>query len=74
MRVRRSRARPPCYHSWIAMRRYCGHVGGATPYQLSHYVSVSVCREWLDYGRVRGIGQWRNSGKGRFTWEEIRCY
>ena len=50
MRVRRSRARPPCYHSWIAMRRYCGHVGGATPYQLSHYVSVSVCREWLDYG------------------------
>ena len=27
--------------------------------------------EWLDYGRFRGIGQWRNSGKGRFTWEEI---
>lgn len=27
-------------------------------------------REWLDYGRLRGIGQWRNSGKGRFTWEE----
>ncbi len=28
-------------------------------------------REWLDYGRLSGIGQWRNSGKGRFTWEEI---
>ena len=28
-------------------------------------------REWLDYGVLRGIGQWRNSGKGRFTWEEI---
>ncbi len=28
-------------------------------------------REWLDYGRLRGIGQWRNSGKGRFTWEEL---
>ena len=28
-------------------------------------------REWLDYGSLRGIGQWRNSGKGRFTWEEI---
>lgn len=28
-------------------------------------------REWLDYGRWSGIGQWRNSGKGRFTWEEI---
>ena len=29
-------------------------------------------REWLDYGALRGLGQWRNSGKGRFTWEEIR--
>ena len=28
-------------------------------------------REWLDYGKYSGIGQWRNSGKGRFTWEEI---
>lgn len=25
--------------------------------------------ECLDYGQLRGIGQWRNSGKGRFTWE-----
>ena len=35
---------------------------------------VDLVREWLNYGRFRGIGQWRNSGKGRFTWEEIRCY
>ncbi len=28
--------------------------------------------EWLDYGRLRGLGQWRNSGKGRFKWEEVR--
>lgn len=28
-------------------------------------------REWLDYGCLSGIGQWRNSGMGRFTWEEI---
>lgn len=28
-------------------------------------------REWLDYGRFSGIGQWRNSGKGRFRWEKI---
>lgn len=28
-------------------------------------------REWLDYGQLRGLGQWRNSGKGRFSWEEI---
>lgn len=25
--------------------------------------------EWLDYGVLRGIGQWRNSGKGRFKYE-----
>ena len=31
----------------------------------------ALVREWLDYGRFSGIGQWRNSGKGRFTWEEI---
>lgn len=30
-----------------------------------------AAREWLDYGELRGIGQWRNSGKGRFVWEEI---
>ena len=29
-------------------------------------------REWLDYGRFSGIGQWRNSGKGRFVWEEVK--
>lgn len=23
-------------------------------------------REWLAYGKLRGLGQWRNSGKGRF--------
>ena len=27
--------------------------------------------EWLDYGLLRGLGQWRNSGMGRFSWEEI---
>ena len=26
--------------------------------------------EWLDYGKYRGLGQWRNSGKGRFVWKE----
>lgn len=33
---------------------------------------VKAVREWLGYGRFSGIGQWRNSGKGRFTWEEVR--
>jgi hypothetical protein len=23
--------------------------------------------EWLEYGQLRGLGQWRNSGAGRFT-------
>lgn len=26
-------------------------------------------REWLEYGRYSGLGQWRNSGKGRFRYE-----
>ena len=32
---------------------------------------MAAVREWLDYGRLRGLGQWRNSGKGKFQWEEI---
>jgi hypothetical protein len=32
----------------------------------AHYKALI---EWLDYGKYSGIGQWRNSGKGRFTWE-----
>ena len=31
----------------------------------------AAVREWLDYGRFSGIGQWRNSGKGRFTYEVL---
>lgn len=25
----------------------------------------------LDYGELKGLGQWRNSGRGSFTWERI---
>ena len=32
---------------------------------------LEVVREWLDYGVLHGTGQWRNSGKGRFVWEEL---
>lgn len=30
---------------------------------------------WLDYGILRGLGQWRNSGMGRFKWRrlQIKC-
>lgn len=27
-----------------------------------------VLRKWFDYGSLRGIGQWRNSGMGRFEY------
>lgn len=32
---------------------------------------MAMVKEWLDYGAYRGIGQWRNSGRGRLIWEEI---
>lgn len=32
---------------------------------------MKLVEEWLDYGRLRGMGQWRNSGKGRFVWEKV---
>ena len=31
-----------------------------------------VVLEWLDYGQFNGLGQWRNSGMGRFTYEVIK--
>lgn len=27
--------------------------------------------KWLDYGKLNGLGQWHNSGKGRFEWRDI---
>lgn len=32
---------------------------------------AAMLLEWLEYGKYKGIGQWRNSGKGRFTFEII---
>ena len=39
--------------------------------QCLHDGHLKVVREWLDYGELNGIGQWHNSGKGRFQWEDI---
>jgi len=39
-----------------------------------HLLDVSLeplVEEWLNYGALRGFGQWRNSGKGRYSWEKI---
>ena len=30
-----------------------------------------LIKEWMEYGKLRGLGQWRNSGKGRFNYEII---
>lgn len=32
---------------------------------------LPMIKECLDYGQLRGLGQWRNSGKGTFTWERV---
>lgn len=32
---------------------------------------MPMVKECLTYGRLRGLCQWRNSGKGTFTWEAI---
>lgn len=29
-------------------------------------------KNWLDYGALRGLGQWRNSGMGRFEWKILK--
>lgn len=31
-----------------------------------------MIEEWLNYGQFNGLGQWRNSGKGAFTWEYVK--
>ena len=37
---------------------------------LYNDLDVDLLLEWLTYGRDHGLGQWRNSGKGRFLVEE----
>lgn len=31
-------------------------------------ISKNLLKEWLDYGDLRGLGQWRNAGYGAFTY------
>jgi hypothetical protein len=35
-------------------------------------VLEDILRQCLDYGANLGLGQWRGSGKGRLTWEEVK--
>ena len=39
--------------------------------QLLDETLEPVVRECLDYGKLRGLAQWRNSGKGRYVWDEL---
>ncbi len=32
---------------------------------------LDMVEEWLEYGRLSGLGQWRNSGHGKFSWERV---
>ena len=34
-------------------------------------VTWEAIEDALDYGRLKGLGQWRNGGYGRFTWERV---
>jgi len=41
--------------------------------EIDHPMLVPLVRHCLNFGRKKGIGQWRNSGKGKFTWEEVEA-
>lgn len=32
---------------------------------------MPLVKEWLDFGKLSGLGQWRGGGKGRFDWTEV---
>ena len=34
-------------------------------------LNFDVIERLLDYGRYKGLGQWRNGGFGRFVWERV---
>ena len=39
---------------------------------LGDAIDEAQLREWLDYGALRGIGQWRNGSWGRFEYTLVR--
>lgn len=38
---------------------------------MTNKVWRKAIEEWLNYGLIRGIGQWRNSSSGLFRWREL---
>lgn len=47
--------------------------GASCEFSVTCYVDedMEMVKEWLDFGKRNGLGQFRNSGHGRFVWEEI---
>lgn len=39
--------------------------------RASRALDFEVVEAALEYGKLHGLGQWRNGGYGRFTWERI---
>ncbi len=37
--------------------------------QVLGVVTKALLEDWFDYGQFKGLGQWRNGGYGRFTYE-----
>jgi len=46
-------------------------IGASISFKLTILGAIKEAhlREWFDYGALRGLGQWRNAGYGRFTYE-----
>lgn len=51
----------------------CIPAGAVMEFEIRMLVPAheKAVREMLDYGMLRGFGQWRNSGKGRFVYEVV---
>lgn len=43
----------------------------ATIEVLRGEVTIKTIKAILDYGKLKGLGQWRNGGFGTFTWSEL---
>lgn len=33
---------------------------------------IDFIKKWLDYGALKGLGQWRNASYGRFDWKKLK--
>lgn len=52
-------------------RSECAAIGSTLAFTvttLGKDVTEETLREWLDYGALRGMGQWRNGGYGRYSY------